>query len=189
MVLDPDGPAHWLAELGVVFLLFSIGLEVSTERLWALRKMVLGLGLSQVVITACVVLGIALAFANPFPVAIVIGLAFALSSTAVVLQLLAERRQLSGTVGRAAFSILLLQDLAVIPILLVTAPSEPARLLGTVGGGVLGAIGLALCGDRRHPDLRQVSCATLIPLGLVGGPPRSLRGRCPVCRSGRRDGG
>ena len=144
VVLDPDGPAHWLAELGVVFLLFSIGLEVSTERLWALRKMVLGLGLSQVVITACVVLGIALAFANPFPVAIVIGLAFALSSTAVVLQLLAERRQLSGTVGRAAFSILLLQDLAVIPILLVTAALGAGPAAGNGGaGGVLAAIGLA----------------------------------------------
>lgn len=111
----------WLAELGVVFLLFAIGLEVSTSRLWSLRRYVLGLGGAQLVLTATVIAGVAFAFGNLMAAAVVTGLAFALSSTAVVLQLLGERRQLSGTVGRAGFSVLLLQDLAVVPILFVVA--------------------------------------------------------------------
>lgn len=119
--LDPDGPARWFAELGVVFLLFMIGLEVSPERLWALRRLVLGLGLSQLGLSAVVIGLFALAFGNAPAGAVVTGLALALSSTAVVLQLLAERRQLAGNVGRASFSVLLLQDLAVIPILFVVA--------------------------------------------------------------------
>jgi monovalent cation:proton antiporter-2 (CPA2) family protein len=119
LVLDPDGPARWLAELGVVFLLFAIGLEVSTSRLWALRRWVLGFGLAQVAVTAVAITLIAIAFGNATAVAVVLGLAFALSSTAVVLQLLGERRQIAGATGKAAFSVLLLQDLAVIPILFV----------------------------------------------------------------------
>lgn len=121
IALDPEGPARWFAELGVVFLLFMIGLEVSPERLWALRRLVLGLGVSQVVISALIIGAIAVAFGNSLPSAAVTGLALALSSTAVVLQLLAERRQLAGTVGRASFSVLLLQDVAVIPILFAVA--------------------------------------------------------------------
>ncbi len=121
VALDPEGPARWFAELGVVFLLFMIGLEVSPERLWALRRLVLGLGMSQVVVSALVIGFFALAFGNSVAGAVVTGLALALSSTAVVLQLLAERRQLAGGVGRASFSVLLLQDIAVIPILFAVA--------------------------------------------------------------------
>lgn len=136
-----------LAEFGVVFLLFAIGLEVSAERLWALKRLVFGLGLSQVVVTALVIGAIALAFGNSFTVASVVGLAFALSSTAVVLQMLGERRQLSGSVGRAGFSVLLLQDLAVVPILFLVAAlagetPAPARLGAAViaAAATVGAI-------------------------------------------------
>ncbi|MCB1435291.1 MAG: cation:proton antiporter, partial [Alphaproteobacteria bacterium] len=119
--LDPEGPAYWLAELGVVFLLFAIGLEISSERLWALRRLVLGLGLAQLSLTALAVAALALFFGATPASAAVSGLALALSSTALVLQLLAERRKLAGTVGRAGFSVLLMQDLAVVPILFAVA--------------------------------------------------------------------
>ena len=120
-----------LAELGVIFLLFVIGLEVSFERLWALRRYVFGLGLAQVALSSAAIGAVALAFGNTFPVAAVIGLAFALSSTALVLQLLRERRQIASSVGRASFSVLLMQDLMVVPILfLVTALSPGAGVFG-----------------------------------------------------------
>ncbi len=141
LVLDPEGPAQWLAELGVVFLLFAIGLEVSTTRLWTLRRLVLGFGVAQVATTALVVGLVALWFGNAVSVAAVIGLAFALSSTAVVLQLLGERRQIAGTVGKAAFSVLLLQDLAVIPILFAT---EALGAGAAAEGTDLGALAVAL---------------------------------------------
>lgn len=129
----------WLAELGVVFLLFAIGLEVSSQRLWALRRTVLGLGGLQMATTAAVITGVAIAFGNAFSVAAVTGLAFALSSTAVVLQLLGEKRQLSGTVGRTGFSVLLFQDLAVVPILfLVAALGAEAAAAAPMDSSALG---------------------------------------------------
>ena len=106
-----------LAELGVVFLLFSIGLELSVKRLWAMRRLVFGLGGCQVVVTGIVIAGIASLFDNSGPAAIVLGAGFALSSTAIVMQLLAENRRLGTAAGRTSFSILLFQDLAVLPIL------------------------------------------------------------------------
>lgn len=110
-----------LGEFGVIFLLFVIGLEVSWERLWALKRMVFGLGTTQVLVTAAVLTGAALAFGAAFLIAAVIGLAFALSSTALVLQLLRERKQITTPVGRTSFSILLMQDLMVVPILFALA--------------------------------------------------------------------
>lgn len=115
--LEESEPALVLAEFGVVFLLFVIGLEVSWDRLWALKRFVFGLGTGQVVLTTLAITAVAIAFGNPFAVAAVLGLAFALSSTALVLQLLRERRQMTTPVGRAAFSVLLMQDLMVVPIL------------------------------------------------------------------------
>ncbi len=127
-----------LAELGVVFLLFVIGLEVSFERLWALRRFVFGLGFLQVSLCTLAIGGIALAFGNTFAVAAVLGLAFALSSTALVLQLLRERSQITTPVGRASFSILLMQDLMVVPILFVVAALSPS------GGAFGDRVGVAL---------------------------------------------
>lgn len=119
--LQDSEPTLLLGEFGVIFLLFVIGLEVSWERLWALRRYVFGLGLSQVALTTVAITGIALGFGLSFGAAAVLGLAFALSSTALVLQLLRERRQAVTPVGRVSFSILLLQDLMVVPILFVVA--------------------------------------------------------------------
>ncbi|MFO1017369.1 MAG: cation:proton antiporter [Hyphomonadaceae bacterium] len=136
-------PTLLLAEFGVVFLLFVIGLEVSFERLWALRRFVFGLGLAQVVLSALAIGLVALAFGNTFSVAAVLGLAFALSSTALVLQLLRERRKISTSVGRASFSVLLMQDLMVVPILFLVAALAPdGGAFG--GGGVLAALGTAI---------------------------------------------
>ncbi|MBN8606403.1 MAG: cation:proton antiporter [Caulobacterales bacterium] len=119
--LREDRPTIALAEMGVVFLLFVIGLEVSFERLWALRRYVFGLGLAQVVLTTIAIASVALAFGNDFATASVLGLAFALSSTALVLQLLRERSQITTPVGRISFSVLLMQDLMVVPILFLVA--------------------------------------------------------------------
>jgi len=126
-----------IAEFGVVLLLFIIGLEMQPKRLWALRKTIIGLGGLQVGATA---LALAIAAASvmnlPFAPAVVAGLALALSSTAFALQLLAERGELTARHGRAAFAILLFQDLAVIPILallpLLTYGSESVSFVGAV---------------------------------------------------------
>ena len=121
-----------LAELGVVFLLFTIGLDLSIDRLWSMRQLVFGLGGAQVVVTAIVITGFAMAFGNSGRSSIVIGLALALSSTAIVMQLLTEGRRLGTTVGRTSFAILLAQDLAVVPILFLVG------LLGAETGGSTG---------------------------------------------------
>lgn len=106
-----------LAELGVVFLLFMIGLELSLDRLWAMRRKVFGLGGAQIVLTSTVIAVIASFFDNTLAAAIVLGAGFALSSTAIVMQLLSENRRLGTATGRTSFAILLCQDLAVLPIL------------------------------------------------------------------------
>ncbi len=118
LITDVDHILHF-AELGVVFLLFGIGLELKPSRLWVMRHMVFGLGLSQVLLSAAAIAAIAWAFGIPANASIVLGLVLALSSTAFVLQMLAEKKQLSTTHGRAAFSILLFQDLAVIPLIAI----------------------------------------------------------------------
>lgn len=116
-ITDVHGVRH-VAELGVVFLLFVIGLDLSFERLWTMRRLVFGLGSLQVLLSALVIGGVAHhAFGSSAEAAILLGASFALSSTAIVMQLLAERRQLGTPLGRASFAILLLQDLAVVPIL------------------------------------------------------------------------
>lgn len=105
------------AEFGVVLLLFLIGLELQPTRLWKARGGVFGLGGAQFVITAVVIACIALAFGARGAVAWVLGLGLAISSTAFALQLLSEKNELTTTHGRAAFGILLFQDLAAIPTL------------------------------------------------------------------------
>ncbi|MGQ0578364.1 MAG: monovalent cation:proton antiporter-2 (CPA2) family protein [Betaproteobacteria bacterium] len=105
------------AELGVVMLLFVIGLELQPSRLWVLRRSVFGLGTAQVLVSGAVLGSIALAFGMTMQVAVVVGLGLAMSSTAFVLQILAEKGQLTARHGRSSFAILLFQDLAVIPML------------------------------------------------------------------------
>lgn len=108
-----------LAELGVIFLLFTIGLELTFDRLRVIRRYIFGLGTVQVVVTGAIIGLLAAAAAITTQNAIVIGGALALSSTAVVMQLLSERGEIATRVGRVAFSILLLQDLAVVPLLAI----------------------------------------------------------------------
>jgi CPA2 family monovalent cation:H+ antiporter-2 len=128
-----------IAELGVVFLLFLIGLELSFERLKAMRRLVLGLGGLQLAISFVVLSLIALAFGLTPQIAAVLAACLALSSTAIVLELLAQQERLLTSGGRASFSILLAQDVAVVPILLFIG------ILGATGGdSVLLSIALAL---------------------------------------------
>ena len=117
-VHEPDHILHF-AELGVVFLLFIIGLELKPTRLWVMRKMVFGLGTAQVLLSAIVIAALAWLYGLGAKTSVVVGLVLALSSTAFVLQMLAEKKQLATQYGRAAFSILLLQDLAVIPLIAI----------------------------------------------------------------------
>ena len=115
-IRDPDHILHF-AELGVVFLLFIVGLELKPSRLWVLRRMVFGLGAAQVFTSAIAITVLAWAFGFSTNASIVAGLILALSSTAFVIQMLSEKKQLSTIHGRAAFSILLFQDLAAIPLI------------------------------------------------------------------------
>jgi glutathione-regulated potassium-efflux system protein KefB len=105
------------AELGVVLLLFLIGLELQPSRLWELRRSVFGLGGLQVVGTGALLAGVGLVLGLRLPTALIAGLGLSLSSTAFALQLLAEKNELTTEHGRASFGILLFQDLAVIPLL------------------------------------------------------------------------
>jgi monovalent cation:proton antiporter-2 (CPA2) family protein len=118
IVQDAEGVMH-IAEFGVVLLLFVIGLELQPSRLRAMRKAVFGLGLVQVLVTTAVFALIALALGLPANAAIVTAFALSLSSTPLVLQLLAERQQLNTHHGRSAFGILLFQDIAVMPMLAI----------------------------------------------------------------------
>jgi glutathione-regulated potassium-efflux system protein KefB len=116
--LTPDmRQASAFSELGVIMLLFVIGLELSPQRLWLMRRAVFGAGTLQVVLSALVLGGVALAFGLGWKPALIVGLALALSSTAIGLQTLAERKELNSAHGRLAFAILLFQDAAAIPIL------------------------------------------------------------------------
>jgi len=118
LINDSENILHF-AELGVVFLLFLVGLELQPKRLWILRKQVFGLGLAQVVVTGLVLTSISLLFGFDWKVSLLAGFGLALSSTAFVLQILAEKNQLNTTHGRWAFAVLLFQDLAVIPLLAI----------------------------------------------------------------------
>jgi glutathione-regulated potassium-efflux system protein KefB len=117
LIDNPQSVAN-ISELGVVLLLFIIGLELSPRRLWVMRKSVFGVGLAQVLLTGSVIGVVALwGFAQPLNTAIVLGLGLALSSTAFGLQSLAERKELTSPHGRLAFAILLFQDIAAIPLI------------------------------------------------------------------------
>ncbi|WP_188055926.1 cation:proton antiporter [Sphingosinithalassobacter sp. CS137] len=130
VINDPAGVAT-VGELGVVFLLFMIGLELSVAQLWAMRRLVFGLGAAQVGISAVAIGLIAYAFGNAPRASVVLGLCLALSSTAIVVQLLSQQLRLSTAAGRAAFGVLLFQDLAIVPILF---------LVGILGAGSAGPV-------------------------------------------------
>jgi CPA2 family monovalent cation:H+ antiporter-2 len=141
-VVSDSNATRLLAELGVAFLLFTLGLEFSLPRMLAMRREVFGLGAAQVVSTASVFALIGYLLGIPWLVAIVLGGAVAMSSTAILLQQLTERAELNRTHGRLAFSMLLFQDLAFVPFLALGA----ALIAGQNSFSVSGGLGAALAG-------------------------------------------
>ena len=131
-ISDPE-QFRVLGEFGVVFLLFMIGLELSWERLRSMRRLVFGLGMLQVALCALAIGLVAMLLGRPLGSAAAIGAALSLSSTAIVTQVLAERRRLQTPSGRASFSVLLAQDIAVAPLLFTV------MVLAGRGGSNIGA--------------------------------------------------
>lgn len=131
-----------LAEFGVVFLMFTIGLEFSLGQLSAMRRLVLGLGGAQVLVTTLVVLGLCIAWGMDWRVGLALGGVIAMSSTAIVSKLLAERVELHSPHGRQTMGVLLFQDLAVVPFLvLIPALAKGGDgLLGELGGAAVKAV-------------------------------------------------
>jgi monovalent cation:proton antiporter-2 (CPA2) family protein len=123
------------AEFGVVMMLFLVGLELKPALLWELRRPIFGLGGLQVVVTAAVAAGVGLAAGLGWKASLAVGLTLAMSSTAIVLQSLAEKSQLKTAGGQASFAVLLFQDLAVIPILAVFPLLAVAGAAATTEGG------------------------------------------------------
>ena len=140
-ISNPENLSH-IAELGVVFLLFLIGIELSFERLNTMRRLVFGLGGLQVVLSLTAIAGAAMALGFDMRAALVVGAALSLSSTAIVVQLLSDSKRLGSQTGRTSFAILLLQDLAVIPLLLLV-PILGQRMEGNVFVSILIALGQA----------------------------------------------
>jgi len=156
-----------LAGFGVVFLLFTIGLELSWERLRTMRNLVFGLGGLQVITCAFAITAAGLLLGQQAVAAAAVGAALALSSTAIVLPLLTEQKRQYSDTGRAAFSILLLQDLAVAPILVTIAilgsrhgETLSPQLLLAFAPAVLGVLGLVVLGRLvLRPMMRSVARA------------------------------
>ncbi|WP_275626890.1 monovalent cation:proton antiporter-2 (CPA2) family protein [Pseudomonas sp. 273] len=185
LVNNPQNVSR-LSEIGVVMLLFIIGLELSPRRLWSMRRALFGVGLLQVLLTAVLLGGIALALGQRLPAAVVLGLGLALSSTAFGLQVLAERKELGRPHGRLAVAILLFQDIAAIPLIaVVPLLGASAGDAADAGGGlrpilaVAAGVGLVILGGRYllrpaftwavGPGLRELATAMalLIVLGTA----------------------
>ncbi|MBJ9974681.1 cation:proton antiporter [Pseudomonas sp. S75] len=183
LIRDTESVAH-ISELGVVLLLFIIGLELSPRRLWLMRKAVFGAGLAQVALTGSLIGVIAcFGFAQSLPAAVVLGLGLALSSTALGLQSLAESRQLNAPHGRLAFAILLFQDIAAIPLIALVpllASGGPDTSHGDSlehGLRIVGSIAVVIVGGRyllrplfrivARTGLPEVSTATAL-LVVIG---------------------
>ncbi|MEO1193952.1 MAG: monovalent cation:proton antiporter-2 (CPA2) family protein [Pseudomonadota bacterium] len=171
----------FLAELGVVFLLFFIGLELSLARLLALRRLVFGLGSLQVLLTGAVVAAVSLVLGLSATTAVVVGGVLALSSTAIVLQHLSETGELAARHGRVTFSILLLQDLAIVPLLILVSVLgneagdvvlDSLLALGKAAGAILLAFALGrlvlhplyrlVAGARNHEVLTGLALTTVL---------------------------
>ncbi|HAV36604.1 MAG TPA: potassium transporter [Massilia sp.] len=149
-----------LAEIGVLFLMFMIGLELSAARLWALRRWVFGAGSAQVLASATLIgAAVVLVLGESFETAVILGLVLSLSSTAVVMQLMSEQHSTGTRLGQAAFAVLMMQDLAVVPILiligaLARGSGDGAAMLAVVtvakAGGAIALIYL-VGGRVIHP--------------------------------------
>lgn len=151
---EPETILH-VAEFGVVIFLFIIGLEMKPRRLWGLRREIFGLGAAQVCGSGLLLTLVAMAFGVPAPVAFVGAMGFVLSSTAVIMQTLDERNELNSPSGQRAVSILLLEDLAIVPLLAIVAVlaaaggaggEEAAPLWRTIAVGLAAIIGVVVAG-------------------------------------------
>jgi len=149
---DPQSILH-VAELGVVMFLFVIGLEMRPSHLWSLRKQIFGLGALQITVCTVLLTGVGLAFGYPLTVSFIGGMGFVLTSTAVVMQLLAERGDVALPHGQKVVSILLFEDLLIVPLLVLVAfmspqvvqPEEGSRWIA-IGIGVASLAGLIAAG-------------------------------------------
>ena len=166
LVRDVDAIMHF-AEIGVVLMLFIIGLELDPRRLWSMRRKVFGGGALQMGACSLVLTLGALAFGLPWQSALIAGLALSLSSTAIAVQTMNERNQLSGPLGRSAFGVLLFQDLAAIPIMSVVPllavnhqPTE-SSLVGALEGVVAIAAVVGIGRYLTRPLLKGVARAGL----------------------------
>ncbi|WP_028628112.1 monovalent cation:proton antiporter-2 (CPA2) family protein [Metapseudomonas resinovorans] len=183
LISDTESVAR-LSELGVVLLLFIIGLELSPRRLWVMRHSVFGIGLAQVLLTSLAIGAVAwLGFAQSLNTAAVLGLGLALSSTAFGLQILAERKELTSPHGRLAFAILLFQDIAAIPLIALLPVISGAGELEADRDTlvhllqVVGSVGAVIVGGRyllrpvfrivAKTNLQEVSTATAL-LVVIG---------------------
>lgn len=159
---DVDGILHF-AEFGVVLLLFIIGLELKPARLWRLRSDIFGLGSLQILISGAAIAGFCILVGLPTPVAIVAGGALALSSTAFGVQILREKQDLNAPYGDRTFSILLAQDLAIVPLFTLVAFLGPATTMEgnmwTQGGIAIGAVVALYVAIRYliHPFFRVIA--------------------------------
>ncbi|MES1982863.1 MAG: monovalent cation:proton antiporter-2 (CPA2) family protein [Pseudomonadota bacterium] len=161
LIAEPERVLHF-AEFGVVLLLFLVGLELEPQQVWRMRKALLGLGGMQVLITVAVVYGIALLFGLSWPVALVIGMGFAMSSTAIGLASLEERKLFNTAGGQASFAVLLLQDLSVIPLFMVLAllaPDGPSGINGWLALKALLVVAVIVIASRTilRPVMRVVA--------------------------------
>jgi monovalent cation:H+ antiporter-2, CPA2 family len=144
-----------IAELGVVFLLFLIGIELSYERLKAMRYLVFGLGGLQVAVSTAVIGGGIALFGLGAGMATTLGACLALSSTAIVIELLSQRGRMASTTGRTSFAVLLAQDLAVVPILL---------FISILGAGPEGSIGLGIVKALAHA---AIAISAIVVIGRI----------------------
>lgn len=140
--MDDIHRAESLAEFGVVFLMFSIGLEFSLPKLFSMKRIVFGLGLLQVVVTMALAAGLIMLMGVNWQLGIALGGVFAMSSTAVITKLLAERMQLDSPHGREIMGVLLFQDLAVVPLLVIipSLTQPPEKLAVLLGIALLKAV-------------------------------------------------
>ena len=141
-LMDDIHRAESLAEFGVVFLMFSIGLEFSLPKLFSMKRIVFGLGLLQVVVTMVLAAGLIMLLGVGWQLGIALGGVFAMSSTAVITKLLAERMQLDSPHGREIMGVLLFQDLAVVPLLVIipSLTQPPEKLAVLLGIALLKAV-------------------------------------------------
>lgn len=167
------------AEFGVVMMLFLVGLELEPKLLWSMRARLLGLGGGQVVMTTGAVMAVAMALGQPWSVSLAIGLVFALSSTAIVLQTLNERGLMKCDGGQGSFSVLLFQDIAVIPMLalipllalpeLVELASHGADAAGHGESGAEHGEGLSLVAGLAGWQTALVTLGAIAAVVVIGG--------------------